>query len=439
MATATNTQEFERFASDKRALTETIGKKHGIEVSAQVKKFFDAVEAGDWATTSNLFYKLEAGNRQQAGVGWSPPPFWGAIHDTFGVYELINGWNAKYLDEFGRAIVRSIPPGSIYFGGTDGGRFAVSLFCEHTEGRPFFTLTQNALADNTYLGYLNDMYGGRIYIAGTDDSQRCFQEYLQDAQARLKHDQEFPNEPRQIRPGEDVRIVNNRVQVTGQIAVMAINGLLARVIFEKNPDREFYIEESFPLDWMYPYLTPHQFIFKLNRETQNEIPVASVRSDREFWQQKTDGWLGGWLVTNTAVAEIADFAERVYLKADLKKFGGEREFIRDLDARKAFSKLRSSIGGMYAWRATHATDLADRKRMNAEADFAFRQAFAICPVSPEAVFRYVSLLIGENRLSDAAGVAATARKLDPENKQVADLYQQILAMKRQKGGPPPTK
>jgi len=35
---------------------------------------------------------------------------------------------------------------------------------------------------------------------------------------------------------------------------MTINGLLAKIIFDKNPNREFYIEESFPLDWMYPYL-----------------------------------------------------------------------------------------------------------------------------------------------------------------------------------------
>ena len=50
---------------------------------------------------------------------------------------------------------------------------------------------------------------------------------------------------------------------------MAINGLLAKIMFDKNPDREFYIEESFPLDWMYPYLEPHGLIFKINRQPQS--------------------------------------------------------------------------------------------------------------------------------------------------------------------------
>ena len=33
--------------------------------------------------------------------------------------------------------------------------------------------------------------------------------------------------------------------------------------------------------------------------------------------------------------------------------------------------------------------------MNDEADFAFRQAWALCPYSPETVFRYVDLLMSE--------------------------------------------
>lgn len=37
-----------------------------------------------------------------------------------------------------------------------------------------------------------------------------------------------------VNPGEDVCIVENCVQVSGQVAVLAINGLLARIIFEES-------------------------------------------------------------------------------------------------------------------------------------------------------------------------------------------------------------
>ena len=36
---------------------------------------------------------------------------------------------------------------------------------------PFFPLTQNALADNTYLEYVRSMYGGKIYVPTTEDSR----------------------------------------------------------------------------------------------------------------------------------------------------------------------------------------------------------------------------------------------------------------------------
>ena len=122
-----------------------------------------------------------------------------------------------------------------------------------------------------------------IITPSPDDSAQCFNEYLFDAQRRLQHDTEFPNEPHQLKPNEDVHIDNGRVSVSGQVAVMAINGLLTKVIFDKNPDHEFYVEESFPLDWMYPYLTPFGVIMKINRHPIPELTQDIIDKDHAFW------------------------------------------------------------------------------------------------------------------------------------------------------------
>ena len=53
--------------------------------------------------------------------------------------------------------------------------------------------------------------------------------------------------------------------------------------------------------------------------------------------------------------------------------------------------------------------------MMREADFAYKQAFACCPYSPEAVTRFVNLLYGERRFEDALLIAETCLKLDPYN------------------------
>ena len=60
-------------------------------------------------------------------------------------------------------------------------RRADGLLQVEIDGDPFFTLTQNALADGTYLEYLRAMYGGKIYTPTGEDSQHCFQEYMADA------------------------------------------------------------------------------------------------------------------------------------------------------------------------------------------------------------------------------------------------------------------
>ena len=70
--------------------------------------------------------------------------------------------------------------------------------------------------------------------------------------------------------------------------------------------------------------------------------------------------------------------------------------------------------------------------MLAEADFAFRQAFALCPYSPEAIFRYANLLLSADRLEDAFDVAATAQLLDQDNSQLETLVSELNRLKRAK-------
>ncbi len=63
--------------------------------------------------------------------------------------------------------------------------------------------------------------------------------------------------------------------------------------------------------------------------------------------------------------------------------------------------------------------------MTEAADFAFRQALALDPTSPEAVFRCVSHLLGTTRPKEALVVAETASKLAPQNSQLQSLAQQL--------------
>ncbi len=413
---------------------------------------------------------------------------------------------------------------AVLFGGTDPGRFCPTymIFCDsfiphnkqpeqdqHFDRRDVYIITQNALADGTYLEYIRAQYNRstqkdppffqellrptkekeqnyktnllarvayqvldkpflklganiearrraegvfppkEIYTPSPEDSQQCFQDYLQEAQRRLDHDMRLehdlrlPNEPKQLRPGEDpnreikpgedVHVVDNRVQVSGQVAVMSINGLLTKVIFDHNPTNEFFVEESFPLDWMYPYLTPFGVIMKINRQPLAELSDEIIRRDHEFWSQYSQRLIGNWITYDTSIKQIADFVEKVYLERDFSGFKGDRKFVRDDQAQKHFSALRGSIAGVYSYRIMTAKSVPEQQKMMKEADFAFKQAFAFCPYSPEAVFRYVQLLANLNRLDDAILITRTCLKFDPNNEAVKNLLQQLQGIKSLRG------
>lgn len=112
--------------------------------------------------------------------------------------------------------------------------------------------------------------------------------------------------------------------------------------------------------------------------------------------------------------DVATFAEKVYLKHDFSGFTGDTNFVENAYSQRMFSKDRSSIAGLYAWRARHTHNAEEKARMKKAADFAFRQSWALCPYSPEVVFRYVQLLMDDNRTMDALTVAVAAAEFRSE-------------------------
>ena len=421
--------QLKQFIAAQEIQARALAKEEGKKLPSEFDAFYKAAETGDWQDATNLFGQMRKHLDTDSSLLGS---WWSATLDACGVFwEFPPG--DKYAMAFGNDIIQSIPGGSIYFGGADPGRFAVTALMEsHADGKPFFMLSQNPLADATYLHYLRAMYGGKIHTLTDEDWQKSFQDYTADAQRRLAHDKQFPNEPKQLMPGEEVRLdTNGQIRLSGQMNVIGIRELLTKTIFDKNPDREFYVVEGFPLDWMYPYLEPHGLIMKINRQPLPALSDEIVQRDGDYWTKYVTPMIGGWLKPDTTIEEVAAFAEKIHVKKDLSGFAGDPQFVQSEYWSENFSKLRSSIGGLYEWRARHTTDAAEKKRMNDAADFAFRQAWALCPYSAETVVRYVDLLMSQNRRADALLVAETAAKM-PEMKGNEQLRAFMTALENPK-------
>lgn len=342
---------------------------------------------------------------------------------------------------------------AVLFGGTDPGRFVPTymIFCESRvpakdryrdsnfdpEGGPNFDrrdvyiITQNALADSTYMSYIRDHYDFSrpdpnnpatlerflpwqramfrwgwhhlhrdsmyprepIYIPTETDLQRAFQEYVHGVQMRQQAGQP-------LGPDENVEVdPQGRVSVRGVGGVMAINGILTKWIFERNKDKHgFYVEESYVIPWMYPYLTPYGIIMQINHD-----PLPSPEENPQLW----------------SLIVSRDKAYWDKLSAD---FEARPEFRRDNDAAKTFSKQRSAIGGIYSSR-----------HLMEQAEYAYRQALRLCPESPEANFRLAQLYMEQNRIDDALTVLEGLKQLDPLNPKIPSAIQQLQGYRQQRG------
>jgi hypothetical protein len=247
-----------QFARSRRELVRAIGRRLKKEVPPEVDRFFDAIESGQWDEIKARWDPLarRSGQYDYSTNDWAElAPFWPAVLDAYGVAEQAHEWPAQQLLDYGNAILGSLRPGMVYVGGTDNGRWIPELLNE-TSGDQHIVVTQNALADAGYLDFINTLYGDRFSALTLEDSQAAFQAYVADAQKRLEHDQQFPDEPQQVRPGEDIRMVDGKAQVSGQTSVMAINERLLQTLMQKNPDLSFAVEESFPLRGTYPDAAP---------------------------------------------------------------------------------------------------------------------------------------------------------------------------------------
>lgn len=264
-------------------------------------------------------------------------------------------------------------PGAIFFGGTDPGRFVPTYMIYSADVRPdIFLITQNALADVTYINVMRDLYGDRIWIPSSGDCRLAFDLYIQQVQAGM------------IPAGADVAVRDGRISVQGVQGVMHINGIMTRMIFDRNRFRHaFYVEESYPLPWMYPYLEPHGLILKLNAEPV-ELTPEILRNDREFWD-----WYTARLM-------------------------GNPRFLRDIVARKTFSKLRCAIAGVYL-----------QHQLFDEAEYAFRQAIELYPLSPEANFRLADAYMHQYRFEQARDLMSDFLLQDPHNERIHAILQAI--------------
>jgi len=136
---------------------------------------------------------------------------------------------------------------------------------------------------------------------------------------------------------------------------------------------------------MYPYLSPHGLIMKINNE-QTPLGPDVIRDDLDFWD---------WYV---------------------RRLTRDERYRRDIVALKSFSKLRSAIAGLYSARG-HLR----------ESEQAYQEARMLYFVSPEANFRMVQdVLLRQQRYDEALDLIDLFIEADPNNDRGPGFRQFIV-------------
>ncbi len=290
--------------------------------------------------------------------------------------------------EYGHEMLRDLPPGSVVLGGTDPGRFIPTYFILGESPQPpgvkrdpdfdrrdLYILTQNGFADRHYLAYVRDQYTTDRPIPST-----AFELWLGRANA-------YPDDPLVLPTLEEVRRIlrdtTARIQArqpppTQTELAEDAQAAIVQWIFERNKsEHPFYVEESYPLRWSYPHAIPDGLLYRINPTPLDTLPPEAIARDQAFWAEKTT-----ILLANPT-------------------------FQRDFDAQRAYSKLRTTGGNLYAFR-----------RLYPEAATAYRQALSLNPISIEALRGLTQVLWATGEYDEPITLLDAAITLDPHNEHL---------------------
>jgi len=370
-----------QFTQSRRKLARLMAKRKGVAVPDEVERFFDTLESGNWEEIDKQFATLSKSGRQydDSTTADSPKldPVWSAVLDAYGAAEQVHEWPAQKLLDYGNAILDSLRPGMVYVGGTDNGRWVPELLNETSGGEPHVIVTQNALADGRYVEYMQTLYGDRLATLTEEDTNRAFQDYVSDAQRRLEHDLQFPNEPKQVRFGEEVKMVDGKVQVSGQIAVMSINEKLLQALMAKNPDLDFAVQESSPLRGTYSSALPLGPLIELGaQDGQNTFTPERAAQSLDYWR-------------NTA-----------------------QQIFSDPEATGSNYALKSYSHDMAA-----TANLLAAHGFTAEAEEAYRLATQLWPGSSKSIGGLVDILVGSGREDEARQLVGDFNQNYPDQRK----------------------
>ena len=348
------------------------------------------------AGTGFIFARLSASRPALGAFAYFLPllPLWTGIQNA----PLCSQRDHWFGWDYGHDMLKDLPRDAFVFGGTDPGRFVPTYMIlgesfvdpKHRKDpdfdrRDLVIVTQNALADAFYQRYIHDHYA-----PGRPKAKGWFEHWLGRDKQYPAGDTAMPSEQQLMEIVKNVSM-NLPPGANPQDPNVGIlyHAAIAQWIFENNKHkRDFFIEESFPMEWTYAYAIPNGLSYRLNKEPLETLPPEVVAEDFRYWNAYVDRLLGN------------------------------PNFHEDFDAKRSFSKLRNSTGNIYRAR-----------RMWPEAERAYRQALQLHPNNMESLVALSDILRAQKRWDEMAEIWDKAIEGDPNNRAVGKARARVTRLR----------
>jgi hypothetical protein len=171
-------------------------------------------------------------------------------------------------------------------------------------------------------------------------------------------------------------MVDGKVQVSGQVAVMSINEKLLQALMAKNPDLAFAVQESSPLRGTYADALPLGPLMELGaRDEQNAFTPERAAQSLDYWH------------------------------------GVAQQVLSDPEALGSAYALKS-----YSHDTVSAANLLAAHNFTAEAEEAYRLAAQLWPGNPESVAGLADLLLRGGREAEARQLVGAFRQQYPDQR-----------------------
>jgi tetratricopeptide (TPR) repeat protein len=371
------------------------------------------IDIGEWWTQmpyhtyTNLIYALLAGlgtgllieklTRKRAYAFWLAPALLLIPFFTFHGSEPSSSQRGRWFGwMYGHDMLKDLPRNSIVIGGTDAGRFVPTymIFGESPQPAKFkrdpsfdrrdlYIITQNALGEPNYMKYLRDQY-----TTARPQPKNAFERWLGRGEAYPQNPIQLPSE-KEIAEAVKETLEKGDVRASpGDERGVVVFSSVLKWIWEKNRDQhDFFIEESFPIEWTYDYAIPHGLVYQINKTKLDTLPKDAVEEDFRFWKEYKTRLLN------------------------------DPEYHNDFDAQRSFSKLRQTIGNIYRHR-----------KMSAEAERAYLESLELWPNNIEVILVLMNYQWERGDFDTPIQLFRHALDNDPNN---FSLWRLIgLAMKR---------